>query len=39
MLCDDFNWSGARQAVEDFSKYNNIRFDVSEFNQAYFKKE
>jgi Flp pilus assembly protein TadD len=38
MLCDDFNWSGARQAVEDFSKYNNIRFDVSEFHQAYFEK-
>jgi len=38
MLCDDFNWSGASKAVEDFSLSNNIKFEVSEFNQAYFKK-
>jgi hypothetical protein len=38
MICDDYNWSGAKMAVEEFAKEKGIDFEVSPYAQAYFKK-
>ena len=38
MICDDYNWSGAKMAVEEFAKEKGIDFEASPYAQAYFKK-
>jgi hypothetical protein len=38
MVCDDYNWDGARRAVEEFSAANSARFSVTPHNQAVFTK-
>jgi O-methyltransferase len=34
MVCDDYNWTGARRAVEEFCGARGARFQPSPFNQA-----
>jgi O-methyltransferase len=34
MVCDDYNWTGARRAVEEFCGAHGARFEASPFNQA-----
>jgi hypothetical protein len=38
MVCDDYNWDGARRAVEEFSAASGGRFSVTPHNQAVFTK-
>lgn len=38
MVCDDYNWGGARRAVEEFSAASSSRFSVTPNNQAVFTK-
>ncbi|MGH8764347.1 MAG: TylF/MycF/NovP-related O-methyltransferase [Burkholderiales bacterium] len=35
MVCDDYNWPGGRQAVEEFCPRAGVQFETSAFNQAY----
>jgi len=34
MVCDDYNWTGARRAVEEFCDSRGARFRATPFNQA-----
>jgi len=34
MVCDDYNWTGARRAVEEFCSARGARFEATPFNQA-----
>jgi hypothetical protein len=36
VVCDDYNWPGARRAVEEFCEAAGIRYDVTPENQAFF---
>lgn len=36
IVCDDYNWPGARRAVEEFCAAAGIRFEVTASHQAYF---
>ena len=38
MVCDDYNWAGARRAVEEFCAEAGVSFDVTPNQQAYFVK-
>jgi O-methyltransferase len=34
LVCDDFNWPGARKAIEEFCRSSGISFSTTETNQA-----
>lgn len=34
IVCDDYGWPGARQAVEEFCERHSLRFESNRFNQA-----
>ncbi len=36
MVCDDYNWPGAKRAVETFCARVGVEFGTSPFNQAWF---
>jgi hypothetical protein len=38
MVCDDYNWGGAKRAVEEFAAASGSRFSVTGHNQAVFTK-
>jgi len=38
MVCDDYNWGGAKRAVEEFAAASTSRFSVTANNQAVFTK-